>query len=114
MTGKTLADDFGRLLTDSVSIAAVSEEGPNGPTYGTATIQDCFARRKNVEFEIGSGGVVQKSVLQIWMDGDVDVGETDMITYDGESPPILKIGRTQNDRGGTYATVIYTGSIDRQ
>lgn len=113
MTGKTLADDFGHLLTDSVSIAAVSEEGPNGPTYGTATSYSCFARRKNVEFEIGSGGVVQKSVLQIWLDGDVDVNDTDMITYYGESPPILKIDRPQNDRGDTYATVIYTGSTNK-
>jgi len=113
VSGKTLADDFGHLLTDTVYIAAKSGDGFHGPTYATATSQNCFARRKNVEIEIGPGGVVQKSVLQIWIDGEVDVNDTDKITYDGESPPVLKIDRPQNDRGDTYATVICTGSKNK-
>lgn len=108
MAGKTLADDFGRLLIDTVQISALESEGVWGTVYGTATDYYCFGRDKNAEIKNEDTGEIVKTTFKIFISGEVMVNNSDKVVFGGETLPVSAVKRIPNDQGGIYATVIYT------
>lgn len=102
-----LADDFPGEMAQSVSIQAVASTGLYGPTYGTATTYACYVKEavKNI---IDKNGTAAVSSLQIYIDGHPSVLDSAKITYGGKNPPILKLEKKWDEKGGAYALVIYT------
>jgi len=103
----SLIDDFRDEMNQSVSIAAVESSGLYGPTYGEATVYSCYVEQEVVNIR-DKNGEEAVSHCQIFLDGSVTVGDTDQVTYDGESPPLLRVDARVDDRGNAYSTVVYT------
>lgn len=103
----TLADDFLDEMAQSVSIQAVASTGLYGPTYGTAVTYACHVKEQ-VKNIIDKNGTAAVSSLQIYLDGHPAVLDTAKITYGGKNPPIMKIEKKWDERGGAYATILYS------
>lgn len=103
----SLADDFPDEMAQSVSIQAVVSTGLYGPVYGSATSYACHCKEQ-VKNIIDKNGTAAVSSLQIYLDGHPSVLDSAKITYGGKNPPILKIEKKWDEKGGAYATVIYT------
>jgi len=102
----SLDDDFPDEMAQSVSVQACTY-GPYGPTYGEVTAYDCHIKQK-VKNIIDKNGVGAVSHCQIYLNGAVSIGDDDLITYDGVSPPILRVDTKFDEAGNTYATVVMT------
>jgi hypothetical protein len=64
--------------------------------------------KEQVKNIIDKNGTAAVSSLQIYLDGHPAVSDTAKITYDGTNPPILKIEKKWDEKGGAYGTVIFT------
>jgi len=103
----SLIDDFRAEMNQSVSIAAVSSNGLYGPTYGTPIVYSCYVEKEVVNIR-DKNGVEVVSHCQIFLDGSVTVNDTDQVTFAGETPPLLRVDMSVDDRGTAYSTVVYT------
>ena len=103
----SLIDDFRDEMNQSVSIAAVSSNGLYGPTYGEATAYSCYVEHGVVNIR-DKNGEEAVSHCQIFLDGSVTVNDTDQVTFGTETPILLRVDASVDDRGTAYATVIYT------
>ena len=103
----SLLDDFRSEMAQTVSIQAVTSTGLYGPVWGTAATYACYvkSRVKNIKDKDGVDAV---SSLQIYLDGHPVILDSAKITYGTVSPPILKIEKRFDERGGMYCTIIYT------
>lgn len=103
----SLVNDFKDEMAQSVSIQAVSSTGLYGPVYGSATSYACHVKER-VKNIIDKNGTAAVSSLQIYLDGHPAIADSAKITYGGKNPPILKLEKKWDEKGGAYATVIYT------
>ena len=103
----TLANDFPDEMAQSVSVQAVVSTGLYGPVYGSAVTYACHVKEQ-VKNIIDKNGTAAVSSLQIYLDGHPPVLDSAKITYGGKNPPILKIERKWDEKGGAYALIIYT------
>jgi len=99
-------DDFGDMMKHTVFIQSVASSDGWGPTYGEGANHQCLIKKKiqNIKLKDGTETV---SHCQIHLDGSVVVNASDKITYQGESPPILRVDEI-DELGVPYKTVIYT------
>ena len=102
----SLDDDFPDEMAQSVSVQTCTY-GPYGPTYGEAVEHSCHMKQK-IRNIIDKTGTEAVSHCQIYLDGLVSIGNDDLITYDGVSPPILRVDTKFDERGGLYAVVVST------
>jgi hypothetical protein len=103
----SLADDFPDEMAQSVLVTPCIGYGPYGPIYGDPVTYDCHVKQK-VKNIIDKTGTEAVSHCQIYLDGSVSIGNDDLIEYDGASPPILRVDTFFDERGGLYATVVFT------
>jgi hypothetical protein len=103
----SLAADFKDEMAQSVSIQAVASTDLYGPTYGPAVTYACHIKEQ-VKNIIDKNGTATVSSLQIYLDGHPAVTDSAKITYGGKNPPILKIEKMWDEKGGAYATIVYT------
>lgn len=103
----SLADDFPDEMAQFVSIQAVASTGLYGPIFGSAVTYACHVRQK-IKRITDKNGDEATSSLQIYLDGWPSVGYDSKITYCGANPPIKLIAQEPDEKGGAYATIIYT------
>lgn len=99
-------DDFGDMMKHLVFIQSVASSDGWGPTYGEGRNYPCLIKRKIQNIKL-KDGIETVSHCQIHLDGSVVVNSSDKITYQGESPPILRVDEI-DELGVPYKTVIYT------
>jgi len=104
----SLIDDFSAELNQSVSIQALTGHDSWGePQYATAASKTCYIE-KEVRLIRDLKGNEVVSHAQIYLDGAVSVGVEDKVTFDGRSPPIIRVERQVDEKGAAYVTVVYT------
>lgn len=102
----SLSDDFPNETAQSVTIATATA-GEYGPEYGEGTAYDCYVKQKVTNIR-DKNGVETVSHCQFYLDGSVTVNDDDRLTYDGATPPILKIDKRFDENGNDYAVIVFT------
>lgn len=104
----SLANDFKNEMAQSVTIElATGHDGWNKPTFGTGVAYSCHTKLKirNIKDRNGNDAV---SSCQIYLDAHPSVSYDSRITYGSDHPVILLIRRQWDEKGGAYATIVYT------
>jgi hypothetical protein len=100
-------NDFREFISQSISVESAVSSGLYGPTYGNPVSYSCRIKYaiKNI---ISKNGIAAVSTARIYLDGSITINDNDRITFNGASPPILKVARPYDDNGNPYATIVYT------
>lgn len=98
--------DFRDVMLQSVTIKARSSNDGYDATYGTGTAYSCYVQEqvKNIRRPDGTEAV---SETQVYLDGSVVPGDSDVVVWNGGTYPIQLISRPFDEDNNRYATIIY-------